>query len=64
MEEYYGSYKFLKVEPSDIYKCPKCGWEGTHGWYCIAIDGESEKHCMRCYLKWISDNVPKMEKMK
>jgi len=44
--------------------CPKCGDETPEGINVlkITIPEYQGEYCMKCWAKWISENIPKMEK--
>jgi len=54
----------INSEPVAIVVCPKCGNEALKGTHVLEVtfpEYEGE-YCMKCWAKWISENIPKMEK--
>ncbi|KKL99605.1 hypothetical protein LCGC14_1812740 [marine sediment metagenome] len=50
----------FKIE-NPKYKCPKCGIvEENLQSTMVNLEGD---WCLRCYMKWVSKNVPKLEKI-
>lgn len=48
------------------YRCPVCGWETSIGAFQISFQGFPEydgNYCLPCLGKWISENVPRMERI-
>lgn len=42
--------------------CPVCGWEASEGdGLYSTFEDTAGCYCMKCYAKWVSENVPKME---
>lgn len=53
----------IRIKSGKQIICPKCGWkcsggEGLHISMGLDIDGD---YCMKCWAKWISENITKME---
>jgi hypothetical protein len=46
--------------------CPQCGWEAKEEEGSVKIDIEPYDgvYCLRCWAKWLSENLPKMERKK
>jgi hypothetical protein len=58
---------FIISVPKDDLRCPKCGHTTsscTGTYVAVFVDPYVGKYCMKCYAKWISDNIPKLEAIK
>jgi len=52
----------LLVAKKPFWRCPVCGYETErHDGLIVSINRHSGNYCLRCYARWIADNIPKMQ---